>query len=27
VFVLHMAQPRIRYTDRGKSALVIGGAV
>jgi hypothetical protein len=26
VFVLHLAQPRIRYTDRGKSALVIGGA-
>jgi hypothetical protein len=25
VFVLHLAQPRIRYTDRGKSALVIGG--
>jgi hypothetical protein len=26
VFVLHLAQPRLRYTDRGKSALVIGGA-
>jgi hypothetical protein len=26
VFVLHLAQPRVEYTDRGKSALVIGGA-
>lgn len=26
VFVLHLAQPRIEYTDRGKSAIVIGGA-
>ena len=26
VFVLHLAHPRIEYTDRGKSALVIGGA-
>jgi hypothetical protein len=25
VFVLHLAQPRIQYTDRGKSAIVIGG--
>jgi hypothetical protein len=25
VFVLHLAQPRVEYTDRGKSALVIGG--
>lgn len=25
IFVLHLAQPRIAYTDRGKSALVIGG--
>jgi hypothetical protein len=25
VFVLHLAHPRIEYTDRGKSALVIGG--
>jgi hypothetical protein len=24
VFVLHLAQPRIEYTDRGKSALLIG---
>ena len=26
VIVLHLAHPRIAYTDRGKSALVIGGA-
>jgi hypothetical protein len=26
VFVLHLAQPRISYLDRGKSSLVIGGA-
>ena len=26
VFVLHLAHPRIEYRDRGKSALVIGGA-
>jgi DNA topoisomerase VI subunit B len=26
VFVLHLAHPRVEYTDRGKSALVIGGA-
>jgi hypothetical protein len=26
VFVLHLVHPRIAYTDRGKSALVIGGA-
>jgi DNA topoisomerase VI subunit B len=26
VFCLHLAQPRVEYTDRGKSALVIGGA-
>ena len=26
VFVLHAAHPRVEYTDRGKSALVIGGA-
>jgi DNA topoisomerase VI subunit B len=26
VFVLHLADPHIEYTDRGKSALVIGGA-
>jgi len=25
VFVLHLAHPRVEYTDRGKSALVIGG--
>ena len=25
VFVLHLAHPRVQYTDRGKSALVIGG--
>jgi hypothetical protein len=25
VFVLHLAHPRIEYTDRGKSAIVIGG--
>ena len=25
VFVIHLAQPRVQYTDRGKSALVIGG--
>jgi hypothetical protein len=24
VFVLHLAQPRVEYTDRGKSALVVG---
>jgi hypothetical protein len=27
VFVLHLAHPRVEYTDRGKSAIVIGGAV
>jgi hypothetical protein len=27
VFVLHLAHPRVEYTDRGKSALVIGGTV
>ena len=26
VYVLHLAHPRVEYTDRGKSALVIGGA-
>jgi hypothetical protein len=26
VFVLHLAHPRLEYTDRGKSALVIGDA-
>src|SRR5262249_33165483 len=26
VYVLHAAQPRLQYTDRGKSAIVIGGA-
>ncbi len=26
VFVLHLAHPRVQYADRGKSALVIGGA-
>jgi DNA topoisomerase VI subunit B len=26
VFVLHLAHPRVEYTDRGKSAIVIGGA-
>jgi len=25
VYVLHLAHPRIEYTDRGKSAMVIGG--
>jgi len=25
VFVLHLAHPRLEFTDRGKSALVIGG--
>ena len=25
VFALHLASPRLQYTDRGKSALVIGG--
>jgi hypothetical protein len=25
VYVLHLAQPGVEYTDRGKSALVIGG--
>lgn len=25
VFVLHLAHPRVEYTDRGKTALVIGG--
>jgi hypothetical protein len=25
IFVLHLAQPRVEYTDRGKSAIVIGG--
>jgi hypothetical protein len=25
VFVLHGACPRVNYTDRGKSAVVIGG--
>ena len=23
IFLLHLAHPRVRYTDRGKSALVI----
>lgn len=27
VFVLHLACPRVEYTDRGKSAMVIGGNV
>jgi len=26
VLVLHMACPRVGYTDRGKSAVVIGGS-
>jgi hypothetical protein len=26
VYVIHLAQPRMQYTDRGKSSLVIGGA-
>ena len=26
VFCLHLADPRVEYTDRGKSAIVIGGA-
>jgi hypothetical protein len=26
VYVLHLAHPRVEYTDRGKSAIVIGGA-
>jgi hypothetical protein len=26
VYALHLAHPRIEYTDRGKSALIIGGA-
>lgn len=26
VYVLHLAHPRVEYTDRGKSALVIGGS-
>ena len=26
VFVLHLAHPRVEYTDRGKSALIVGGA-
>ena len=25
IFIVHLAQPRIEYTDRGKSAIVIGG--
>jgi hypothetical protein len=25
VFILHLAHPRVEYTDRGKSAFVIGG--
>jgi DNA topoisomerase VI subunit B len=25
VYVLHLAHPRVEYTDRGKSAMVIGG--
>jgi DNA topoisomerase VI subunit B len=25
VFVIHLAQPRVEYTDRGKSAIAIGG--
>jgi hypothetical protein len=25
VFAVHLAQPRIEYTDRGKTAIVIGG--
>ena len=24
-FLLHIAHPKVRYTDRGKSALVISG--
>jgi hypothetical protein len=27
VFSLHLAHPRVEYTDRGKSAIVIGGDV
>jgi hypothetical protein len=27
VLMLHLAHPRIEYTDRGKTALVIGGAI
>jgi hypothetical protein len=26
VFVLHVARPRIEYTDHGKTALMIPGA-
>jgi hypothetical protein len=25
VFILHLAHPRVEYSDRGKSALVLGG--
>jgi hypothetical protein len=25
VFVLHLAHPRVEYTDRGKSALIVEG--
>ena len=25
-FVIHLAQPRIEFRDRGKSSLVLGGA-
>jgi hypothetical protein len=25
-FVIHLAHPRVEYTDRGKSAIVVGGA-
>jgi hypothetical protein len=25
VFVLHLAHPRVEYTDRGKSAIVVAG--
>jgi hypothetical protein len=24
IFVLHLAHPRVEYTDRGKSVLIIG---
>ena len=26
IFALHLAHPRVEYTDRGKSAIVLGGA-
>jgi hypothetical protein len=25
VFALHLAHPRVEYTDRGKSALIVEG--